>query len=115
VAQLLSQASVPAYKGNAPVATGAAGTIATAGISISRVNPAASRTACVLAAGTIDGQMVIVENKSASFTITMDVAGTSFVANGVSTVIAALTAVPVHVGIRPPRCGIRWSRSWLSR
>lgn len=79
--------------GNTAVATGAAGTIATAGITVSKVNPAAARTGCILAAGTIDGQIVIVVNvATAANSITFDVAGTSNVADGTSSVIAGKTA-----------------------
>lgn len=80
--------------GNTAVATGAAGTIATAGIVVSKVNPAADRTGCILAAGTKDGQLCIVVNVSAAHSVTFDVAGTSNVADGVSSSVAALTAVP---------------------
>jgi hypothetical protein len=78
--------------GNTAVATGAAGTIATAALSFSRVNPAADRTGCILEAGTADGQVIIVMNVSASKTITFAASGTSNVADGTSDVIAALSA-----------------------
>lgn len=70
------------------VATGAAGTIATAGVGVSRVNPAAARTACVLQAGTYPGQMVTVINEAAlANSITFAASGTSNVADGVQDVI----------------------------
>lgn len=79
--------------GNAAQALATSGTIATAGLSISRISLAANATAVVLQAGTVDGQVVIVENDSSSHTATFDVAGTSHVADGTSDVIAALTCL----------------------
>jgi hypothetical protein len=79
----------------AAVATGASGTIATANLDISRVSPAAARTACILQAGTSLGQRVTVVNEAAAgsgFSITFDVVGTSLVADGVTSVIAATNA-----------------------
>jgi hypothetical protein len=80
----------------APSATapdpGAAGTINT-GVGVARVSPAAARTACILQAGTMSGQMVWVINEAvAANSITFDVAGTSNVADGTSDVIAGKTA-----------------------
>ncbi len=67
------------------------GTITTSGVGIARVTPTANETGIILQAGTIDGQVVIVENK-ANFTLAMAIAGTSHVASGVSAVIPALGA-----------------------
>ena len=79
---------------NAAVATAASGTIATAGLGITRVSPAAAIASVVLQPGTVDGQVVIVENDAvAANTVTFAAAGTSNVADGVSTVIAGLTSV----------------------
>lgn len=72
---------------------GAAGTIATAGLIVSRVNPAAARAGCILQAGTQSGQVVWVINEAAAAnSLTFDVAGTSHVADGTSDVINGLTA-----------------------
>lgn len=69
-------------------------TITTAGLLITRVNPGGAVTGIILQQGTVDGQIVIVENDAAAAnTVTFAAAGTSFVANGVTTVIAGLTAV----------------------
>ncbi len=68
-------------------------TIATAGLSVSRVAPAAAVTGIILQAGTQAGQEVTVINESGStFTVTFAASGTSNVADGVSDVIAVLTA-----------------------
>lgn len=79
-------------RGNASQALATGGTIATAGLGISRVNPGAAVTGAILAAGTQDGQAVVVENDSSANTITFAASGTSHVADGVSDVIAVLTA-----------------------
>ena len=63
-------------------------TIATASLSTSRVNPAANVTGIILEAGTKAGQVVVVINESA-FTVTFAASGTSKVADGASSVIAA--------------------------
>lgn len=74
-------------------AVATSGTIATAGVGVARVTPAAAVTAVILAAGTVDGQRVIVVNNGAgASSITFDVAATSNVADGASSVIAGLTA-----------------------
>lgn len=79
---------------NTAATTATSGTIATAGLLISRSSPAGAITAVVLQPGTVDGQMVIVENDAiAANTITFAAAATSNVSNGVSTVIAGLTSV----------------------
>lgn len=73
-------------------ATAQAGSIST-GNRISRVSPAGAITAVVLTSGVNAGQDVTVVNEAiAANTITFDVAGTSHVADGVSTVIPGLTA-----------------------
>jgi hypothetical protein len=66
------------------------GTITTTGAAIARVAPAGAVTGVILQAGVYDGQLCIVRNESA-FSVTMAIAGTSNVADGVSAVIAALT------------------------
>lgn len=79
---------------NSAVATAGAGTIATNGLLISRTSPAGAITGVILESGTVDGQIVIVENDAiAANTVTFAAAGTSHVSNGVSTVIAGLTSV----------------------
>lgn len=88
----LQTALLPVLKGNAAQALAASGTIATASLAVSRVTPGASCTGVILAAGTSDGQVVIVENHHASNTATFAAAGTSNVANGASEVVAALTS-----------------------
>jgi hypothetical protein len=75
-------------------ATITGGTIPTAGMGLTRCSPAGAITGVILQQGTLDGQIIIVENDAAAAnTITFAAAGTSFVANGVTTVIAGLTAV----------------------
>jgi hypothetical protein len=72
---------------------GAAGTIATASLVISRVNPAAARTGCILQPGTQSGQIVWVVNEAAAAnSITFDVAATSHVADGNGDAIVGLSA-----------------------
>ena len=74
---------------------GANGTIATAGVGVALVTPAAARTGIILAAGTVNGQECWVVNQgSAANTLTFNVApGTSFVANAATaSAIAGLTA-----------------------
>lgn len=72
---------------------GAGGTIATAGLVISRVNPAAAETGIILQAGTQNGQVVWVVNEAvAANSLTFAAAATSHVADGTSDVIAGLTA-----------------------
>lgn len=76
------------------VATITGGTIATGfNNRVSRVNPAGAITGVIMQAGTQPGQEITVVNEAAAAnTVTMAVAGTSNVADGVSTVIAGLTA-----------------------
>lgn len=69
------------------------GTITTASIGVARVAPAAARTGIILQSGTIDGQVVTVINESTTLnSLTFAVSGTSHVSNGVTSVIAGLTA-----------------------
>ncbi len=68
------------------VAIANAGTVATAGLGVSRINPAANVTGLIMAAGTIPGQLIIVVNESA-FSAVFDVSGTSNVADGVGDII----------------------------
>lgn len=75
------------------VAIGAAGTIATANIGVSRVSPVAARTGCILAAGTLNGQQCWVTNEAVVGNyIQFDVAATSNVADGINTIIPGLSA-----------------------
>ena len=67
---------------------GNGGTIATAGLVESRVTTGGAVTGAILQAGTISGQVVFAVNTSAN-TITFAASGTSNVANGVTSVIAA--------------------------
>lgn len=74
------------------VVTASSGTIAVTS-EISRVAPAAAVTGVIVAAGTTNGQSLTIVNESTgASSVTMAIAGTSNVANGVSTVIAGLTA-----------------------
>ena len=74
-------------------AVGTGGTIATAGVSAARVSPTGAVTGVILAVGTTGGQMIHVINEAvAANTITFAAAGTSNVADGVSSVIAGLNA-----------------------
>lgn len=54
----------PPVQSATAVATGAADTIATAGLGVSRVSPAAARTGIILQAGTYPGQIVVVVNEA---------------------------------------------------
>jgi hypothetical protein len=77
---------------SAPVIAGA-GTIATAGLGVSRVAPSAARTGIIMQPGTVAGQMCWVVNQSAAAnTLTFDVSGTSNVAGGVNDMIPGLQA-----------------------
>jgi hypothetical protein len=77
---------------NSPaIANGA--TIQTAGVGVARVNTGGAVTAVILQAGSMPGQFVTVVNEAAAAnTVTFDVAGTSFVADGAGTALAGLTA-----------------------
>lgn len=85
--------------GRAPVISatspdpGANGTIATAGLTISKVTPAANRTGIILQAGTFNGQEILVVNEG-NFTLTLNTTpGTSNVADSATEgAIGALTA-----------------------
>lgn len=67
------------------------GTVTMSNLGVARVNPAANVTGIKLSAGNFAGQMFTVINESA-FTVTFDIPGNSFVADGASDVIAANTA-----------------------
>jgi hypothetical protein len=85
---VLNNGTIDLVQSATAVATGAAGTIATAGIGVSRINPAAARTLCVMQAGTIPGQLCLVVNEAAfANSVQMDVAATSNVASGGNCVI----------------------------
>lgn len=77
----------PVVKGNVAAALATSGTIATAGLTISRVNPAGAVTGVILQPGTQDGQLLIVENDSA-YSVTFAASGSN-VADGASDSIAA--------------------------
>lgn len=67
---------------------GNAGTIATAGVAVARIAPAAAETGLILQAGTQPGQLCLVVNEAAvANTATFDVSGTSNVADGTNNVI----------------------------
>jgi hypothetical protein len=73
----------------AAIATG--NTIAIANVGVARVAPVGAVTGIKLTAGSFAGQTIIVVNESA-FSVTFDVAGNSFVADGVLDTIAANAA-----------------------
>ena len=73
---------------SASVVIATSDTIATAATGTSRVDPAAAVTGIILEAGTQPAQLVVVLNESA-FSVTFAAAGTSNVADGTSSVIAA--------------------------
>jgi len=75
------------------VAIADAGTVATAGIGVSRLAPAAARTGLIMAVGTVDGQQVWVVNEATvEKTVQMAAAGTSNVADGINTIIPGKSA-----------------------
>lgn len=74
---------------NAAVTLTNGNTITTAGLGLSRVTNGGAVTGIIMQAGTVDGQVIVVENDAAA-SVTMAAAGTSNVANGTSAVIAAL-------------------------
>jgi Pectate lyase superfamily protein len=90
-------AGVLAFGGTFALAQGSVQAIATSGtvtmsnIGVARLNPTSNVTGIKLAAGLFGGQQIIVVNESA-FTITFDIPGNSFVADGTSDLIAANTA-----------------------
>lgn len=75
----------------AAVVTATGGTIQTAGLAISRVNPAGAITGVILQPGTINGQQIVVCNESGN-SITMAAKATSNVQSGVTNVIPANAA-----------------------
>jgi hypothetical protein len=84
------------------VTSGAATVIATAGtidtsLDLIRLAPAAAVTGVIMAKGLYNGQRCTVVNTSiAASSITMAAAGTSFCADGVTTVIPGLRASNFH-------------------
>lgn len=69
-------------------ATPGAGTIATAGLRVSRVTPAAAITGVILAVGTVDGQEITIQNEGAAGSnINFATDATSNVSNGLSVFI----------------------------
>lgn len=77
---LQESATAPAIASN--------GTITTFQTGVARVAPTGNVTGIIMQSGNDTGEIMLVRNESA-FTLTMDVAGTSHVANGVTCVIAA--------------------------
>lgn len=72
---------------------GANGTIATAGIGIALVTPAAARTGIILQPGTVNGQECWVVNQGAGAnSLTFAASGTSNVADGSGAALVGLTA-----------------------
>ena len=71
------------------IATG--GTVTMSNLGVAILNPAANVTGIKLVAGSFAGQILIVVNQSAN-SVTFDIPGNSFVADGTSDVIAANTA-----------------------
>src|SRR5712691_4691218 len=70
-----------------------AGTIATAGVSVTRVSPAGAVTGIILAAGTQPGQLCLVVNEAVvGNSVSFAASGTSNVADGVNDVIPGLQA-----------------------
>lgn len=85
--------AAPVVQSATAPALATSGTITTAGVSQARVAPAAAVTGVIMQAGTYADQRCMVVNESTgASTITMATAATSNVADGVSTVIAGLTA-----------------------
>jgi hypothetical protein len=82
--------TAPVVSSTAP-ALASSGTIATAGVGVTRVTPAAAVTGVIMQAGTVNGQSCIVINEgAAASTISMASAGTSNVADGANCVIDGL-------------------------
>jgi hypothetical protein len=91
VAGPLAAAGVPQSATALAVITG--GTIPTGAGIVERVSPAAAVTGVILTPGTVTGQTVTVVNEAiAANSVTMAAAGTSNVADGVTTVIPGLRA-----------------------
>ena len=82
------EAKLVGESATAQVLVNAATIAVTSAQSTYRVNPAGNVTGIIVSVGTAPGQQVTIINESA-FSVTMDVVGTSHVADGVSTVIAA--------------------------
>lgn len=80
---------VPAPSVTAPITTNG-GTIATSGLTVSRVAPAADVIGVILAAGTVSGQQVCVLNEGGS-SVTFAVAATSNVSIGTACLISGGT------------------------
>jgi len=78
------------------VAIATSGTVDTS-VDLVRLAPAAAVTAVIMAKGTYNGQRCTIINTSiAASSITMAAAGTSWVADGVTTVIPGLRASNFH-------------------
>lgn len=56
---------------------GNGGTVATAGLGVSRITPAANETGGILATGAVNGQQIFVENESATHTLAWATQATS--------------------------------------
>lgn len=74
---LISGGLMPSIASSTAPDPGAGGTVATSGVGRARVSPAANRTACILAAGTFDGQEVWVVNEAAANTLAWATQATS--------------------------------------
>lgn len=81
----------PVESATAPLLTNG-DTIVTAGLTVSRVAPAAPVTGVIMQPGTIAGQRIIVLNQSA-FTIQFADAVTSLVSNGLTSVVPSLVCI----------------------
>ena len=91
-AQFNANGKAPIVSGTSPD-PGANGTIATAGLNLSLVTPAANRTGIIVQAGTFNGQEITVVNQG-TFTLTLNTTpATSNVADSATeSAIGALTA-----------------------
>lgn len=86
----LTQLSSPVSGAQVLTGNGQTITLPTTGI-MKDVSTAAARTGTILAAGTVDGQvLVIIHSGNAANTITFDVRATSNVLNGVTCVLRGL-------------------------
>ena len=90
-AQLQLPGVISTFQSLSAPAIAANGTISTAGLGVSRVSPVGAVAGIIMQAGTMPGQQCCVLNES-GFTLTMAIAGTSHVADGVSDVIPGLAA-----------------------
>ncbi len=88
---IVSKGSISVGPSSSTPTLSSSGTISTSGISASKVTTSGAVTGVILQAGTIDGQIVVVENTSGN-SITMATAATSNVIDGTSDVIAANNA-----------------------